>query len=852
MAIIDDKVRFFGPAAQAAEENQDPFGGAILASSTDGSNDVDPFWDAAFASELKNRWDKVYPYQLLILERVNGSYSSANIKARFTLPIPPQEMSIDIPFAIETSITMGGVIEEHNGAPVRIISLSGTTGLLPLRGTVVKPGILSQAGSIFAGTVKGINTITTAINQAGNVIGFDGVTPPNVIPESDFEGDLGKSTGFYQYLLLQRFLESYITQKKTTQGKNLRLAFAIWKEQEVYIVTPVSFSRKRSATSPLEYMYTLQLKAWRRITLDDNDTQPYPNEVGVRDINKLAQIVNAIDTGRKILEGVRETMQGVRADIQNVLFTPLRETGLFVKDMIGTTLMAADLPSNIISDLREGILELVAQGQGIDQLSRSFGRVPRTFDASVNAIQEAFRDLAVSSGKADTGSGQDSTSKKNGLFGGGQNNKNADPANKISDNPLKNYDFFSTIKVSDLNLRPSTVKKIEDERTRIRNYRREDFERFRDQTLQVLADFSDFVGAGDPTYTSLFGLPTRTTSRTPTDDDWNVIHSLSQLAQNYDALAASATINHDVIDDIEFVAGLATRSGIAFRVPKSKFAVPFPYGYTLEQLAERYLGDPLRWHEIAVLNGLQAPYVDELGFKLPLLVNGAGNEITVGDGSNIYSGQILWLSSSNVRRESRRVQRMLQTGPGQFVITLDGDSDLAKFTTIGAAIIQGFLPNTVNSQMQIYIPSDIEPAEEDFRVKNIPGVDYFDPLVRTGGVDLLLTQSGDLVITPDGDSRLAIGLTNLIQKVRLALGTPRGSLMHHPDFGIGIKPGTSTADIAATDLLNSAQQMFKNDPGFTGVQSASVRKDTNAVYMKIVVGIAGGTMFIPVEVQAKQ
>jgi len=851
MAITDDKVRFFGPATLAANENKDPFGaGGTFQSST--SVPTDPFWDVAYSSELKNRWDKVYPYQLLILERVNGSYSNANIKARFTLPIPPQELNIDMPFAIETTVTMGGVIEEHNGAPLRTITLSGTTGLLPLRGTVVKPGILSQATTIFAGTFSGVNTITNSFNQAGNVLGFDGVTPPNVIPETDFDGDLGNSTGFYQFMLLQRFLESYITQKKTNEGRNLRLAFAIWKEQEVYIVSPVLFSRRRSAASPMEYMYTLQLRAWRRITLDDNQTQPYNNSVGIRDINKLAQIANAIDTGRKILEGVRNTLQGVRADIQNILFTPLRETGLFVKDMIGTSLVATDMPSNIMQDFREGILELVTQGQGIDQLSRSFSRVPQTYEQTVSDIQEAFRDLAISSGKADTGAGQDPASKQAGLFGGTQNAKNADRANKIAANPLDNFSFFNTIRISDLNLRPATIKKIEDERTRVRNYRREDFEKFRDQTLTVLADFSDFVGAGNSTYTKLYGLPTRTTTRTPTDDEWDTIHSLSQLAQTYDTLAASTTINQDVIDDIEYVAGLATRSGIAFRVPKSKFAVPFPYGYTLEQLADRYLGDPLRWHEIATLNGLQAPYVDETGFQLPLLVNGSGNDIVISDASNIFVGQLLWLSSSNVRRESRRVQRVVQTGSGQFVVTLDGDSDLVKFTTVGASIVQGFLPNTVNSQMQIYIPSDIEPPEEDFRVKSIPGVDYFDPLVRTGGVDLLLTQSGDLVITPDGDSRLAVGLTNLIQKVRLALATPRGSLMHHPDYGIGIKPGTSTADISANDLLNSADQMFKDDPGFTGVQSASVRKDTNAVYMKIVVGIAGGTMYIPVEVQAKQ
>ena len=56
---------------------------------------------------------------------------------------------------------------------------------------------------------------------------------------------------------------------------------------------------------------------------------------------------------------------------------------------------------------------------------------------------------------------------------------------------------------------------------------------------------------------------------------------------------------------IEAVAGLARASGIAFTVPTSKFAVPFPYGMTLEMLAAQYLGSRDRWMEIAALNGLR-------------------------------------------------------------------------------------------------------------------------------------------------------------------------------------------------------------------------------------------------------
>ena len=141
----------FGAAEQARSENDGgPFIGARALF-------TEPGWDAVFVDTIAQNWNKQFPFQLLTLRRRKGStgYSTADIEDSFTLPIPPEAMSMTTEFAVSTAVTLGGVMEEHNGAPLRTIHLSGTTGVLPLRGAVERgPDLRSPAATIFAGTVQ--------------------------------------------------------------------------------------------------------------------------------------------------------------------------------------------------------------------------------------------------------------------------------------------------------------------------------------------------------------------------------------------------------------------------------------------------------------------------------------------------------------------------------------------------------------------------------------------------------------------------------------------------------------------------------------------------------------------------
>jgi hypothetical protein len=224
----------------------------------------------------------------------------------------------------------------------------------------------------------------------------------------------------------------------------------------------------------------------------------------------------------------------------------------------------------------------------------------------------------------------------------------------------------------------------------------------------------------------------------------------------------------------------------------------------------------------------------------------------VADASKLFVGQPAWVSSTGVTRSKRRIVGVNKMAAGQFLVVLDGEDNLDQYTVAAGATLQAFLPNTVNSQQQIYIPSDQEPKDEDFKTKAVPGVDEYDRLLAVGGIDLLLDQKNDLVIAPDGDARYAVGLVNIVQKVRIALSVRQGSLMGHPEYGLPLSVGESLADLDASDFVRAAQDMFGGDPTFTAVRGAHIDVQGPLAKIGLAVEVAGTSQVIPISADVKQ
>jgi len=800
-------------------------------------------------------WNALFPYQLMVVDQKDRDTYVVHSDPLsgpfvFTLPIPPESIRISMPFAVQGDVTLGGYMEQWNGAPIRMITLAGTTGISLGRGRAPGSSLAFDfRNSVFAGTLQaGSNLVNSAtglvhptfVHNSHNQSEYDDTS----------ENGLGRMTGWFQFRLLQYFFESYAEMKKTKAGRNSRLALAIWKDEAVYLVTPLEFDVTKDAGSPLEYRYNLSLKAFKRVRLEKGTAdivQDYtPIEANPSGLQKALNSLNQI---RVVVQGAKKTIAAVGGDIERTIFEPIRQTTLLIKDLLSVPISVADLADSIIQDTKGAILQSRQTKNGVVRFPQNtrnrFVHVGRNARAINDNIDQLASELGDSHGNEVGQFGDSATIRRNLIA--------THPANSAFISPSDNFEFFSQILVGDLNLAPSTQQKIAKERSRVRGLTRLDFQKMRDE-IQAGADaFAAAIGAGNDTYNAIYGreAPARTIIDSPTDDDFNTLFALNQLVMEMNRFVV--TNNDDPkLNSIAAVAGLASRSGIAFRMPQSKFAVPFPYGSTLEQLAFRYLNNPDRWIEIATLNGLREPFVDEVGFTLPLLVNGQQNVAFVGNASNLFVGQPVWIGSDTTVRTRRTITKIDALSTSQFMVTVDGTANLDVYVTLANARLEAFLPNTVNSQMVIYIPSDIVPKDSDFTTRTIPGINEYDSFIAVGGIDLLLTPKNDLVITPDGDSRWSVGLTNIIQKVRLALSVVQGTLNRHPDFGLPIQAGQSLADLSAADVVRAAQGMFAGDPTFTGIQAAQIQINGPLANLNIAVQVAGTSQVVPISAEVSR
>jgi len=804
----------------------DPSGLAILAAENQaiGLDEVyDDFWKPVEFDILK--WDRLFPYQLAVVDVLTDNSGNIHYQlhknAVFTLPLPPESLTQDIPFAIQTTVTLGGINEEHNGAPIRPFSFRGSVGYLPLRGTYPYIPGFETANNITQGFIQ------TTVNQ---IAGIASKVTFNTHQDSDFTSDanISKTTGYYQIAKLKEFLEQYVNIKKTSKGKNLRLALCIWKDSEVYLVTPTRFSVSKDVSSPMEYRYGLDFLAWKRIDLGSpSNSFQFPTPVR-NSPSGLAKVITTLSQARSIVQQAGNVPQAMLGDI-NHIDQVFRQSINFCKDLAGTIQNFNDMPDAVKTSIKNRL----------SKNNADFNKAGQQVYNSVSKVKIEQLSMDVPT-----------------IFAGDAA-RSVVNSNKLQTYPSKKlpYKVIQDIKLNDIPidqfngiLDSKTKAQITNDTIRTRQLTRSDFETMRDNLVSFYNKLSLLLGAGDTTFADTYGIGSvRAIKEEPTDSDWNLLWALNDSVIALDTLAATGVGEPlEPAKLVDSIATLARASGIAFTKPVSKFAVPFPYGATLESLALQYLGDANRAIEIAALNGLKDPYIDETGFDLALLVNGLDNRVLVSYSKNLYVGQKITVSANSVTKTVRHITDLKQDLNGNYQVTLDGDYDLERYKSTDNALLHAYLPDTVNSQSLIYIPSDQNPIENDYLTREVVGVDSKDPMIMAGGVDLLLDSNKDLIITDDGDTKLATGLANIIQNLEIAFSIKQGKLFLHQGWGLPLAVGDSTADIDAKSVVSAVKKMLQMDKTFSRVGRVDVVKTSDSVAIQAAAVVSGSKSYLPI------
>jgi hypothetical protein len=805
-----------------------------------------------------SRWDQLYPYRLIVIDtskgnRIVGGSTNTQISVRkdqgrtaidftaldtqwvFTLPITPQQLNIADQFAINTSATLLGVLEEHSGVKFKMINAQGTMGVWPYRESVVAPPASPNTiQSIFGGTIE---AASSALGQVARTINaatsnHPASKPISKPPSTSIAGQT--STGFYMAQALEQFLEQYAEAKKDPANKGWRLVFDIPKQNQSLICTPISFIWQQNVQKPLEVNYTFQLKAWRRIDLKQKPAEVLGNGVQKLTPGILQRVLNTISEARKVLSSLTNLIGAVRSDVLRPLEV-LRQTTLFLKDLAGVVLTAADLPFQLQRDFKYAINDFF-KNIGIAAVLRNAASDP--------TVAQALKDFKVGWNRSE---GISSAGVATGQLGAGATQaQSIDPGMAVLDKPEKSHSLIDQAPVHQLVLNQAQQDAVESAVDDARLITIDDLKGFRSVMQELALQLSNNFGAGDSYYSQVYSRATPTARIQPmTLDEYDILKQIYDIMQAYDILTATTDIDDQKKQsNMDYVASLASAVDIPFQTTDAKTLAPVPYGMSIEGIALRYLGDAQRWIEIATLNNLRSPYIDENGFKLSLLSNATGRQITVGSAENLYVGQRVIIGSSTQQQTARRILGLDRLSSTSYLITLDGEQNLDVYITTDGAYMQAYLPGTVNSQQKIFIPSDL-PVSSDPNI--LPPVSTAsDPLTSLSKVDWLITEAGDLATNSFGDFRLSAGITNLIQALRIKLSTQKGKLLTHPEFGLGIKVGMMSSDVDVQEIFSSIDKLIKEDQRFDGLASLQVILNGPTLTINMGVNIANVQGVFPV------
>ena len=819
------------------------------------------------------RWNEVHNYYFAVVEADKDGRTSNVIRPKsgggvtgesslnpdfefstkfVSLNIPPSALNVSVQFASSVVATNRGILEENNGVVFRMIQISGTTGVWSGRRTDKQPSSSSSSfnlSQIFPGAVEAVKNLKKVANGAlGDNPNLD--AKRETLPSSDLE-----DTGYNQFWQLNNLFLEYSNNKKKRGAGSLRLIFGAPKDNITYVVTPVSFDLRRDSSSPLQYKYSISLKCWdisSAFSFNSAALEFVPDKDKPFSIQSLLERIRKV---RNAVNAASNVIKAVQSDVNEILQT-INQVVLVAKDIVGVERDLLDFGPTLKQNINSMIESNKAQWAQVLNAKGSHGPLQQLFlEGGTGGLGKAIGSkgstllagsaIGVTPEVAVT-LGLDSTKVVNASPSGQKSTKDlSDVAGfKVINDYLDSPDAETT-PLSKLGTLPASLKAaIQDQVQKSATITAKDIGTLTTKLKQVSESIAYAKGMMDPTYAKLFSIPAPTPSTVvPTNED--IILS-AQIEDGRDALIgsmATGTVYGEKPDDPYSKANSIFEPNDQMPTPLSAIPVFFQRGSTLDDMSKQYLGDANRAREIAILNQLRAPYVDEEGFNRSVFL-ASGRTFVVNDGSNLVANQKVTLYGTGIGSTRRTILSINDIGGGQRRVVTDGPSNLDQYTSAKSPYLNARLPGTVGSGDTILIPLG-NPVSDALPGRQTPLLQRLTYAEKTFKVDIALDANGDLAVGPDGDFSRAYGYQNAVQALKILLETEQGELEQHRSFGIVTEVGNTTTSLNA-NLSNSIKNAVVSDPRF---QSANATAKLNGTAIEIRVDAQGsnGTGLIPVE-----
>lgn len=423
------------------------------------------------------------------------------------------------------------------------------------------------------------------------------------------------------------------------------------------------------------------------------------------------------------------------------------------------------------------------------------------------------------------------------------------------------YPVFDNISLESITLTNEERSIIQTKKAAVDIYSKIDFLKIKSTLRNYRDSVADQVGLSDPDYDRVYSRSPISGQTVPSLADLNLMLVLEKQLKVLDFILANLFAVDTAVDPFALARVNANNPDINIGQYKSGTLLKLNVGEDLPSLAQRIFGNPDRWIDIAIANGLKEPYIDEIGEELFLTANGAINQINIATSDTFGNqnvikfaiNQIVLIRSETIPFPSLRTVAGIKQIPmsGEIILTLSGDSNMSSYLLSDNASIRIFKPNTTNSSQYILIPSD-RPLP-DSRLDEVP---WFlagkSSDEKNTKIDIAVGANGELLRTSTGGIFLSYGLDNAVQAIKAKMLTEVGSNRRHPGFGLVNVVGTPTTQEsdARAALVDSITTQVAADKRFDRIESIDVQRSTSVEAVTfdvtVVVKLAGTNTFIPI------